>query len=63
MRFKDFDGVVFRLGYSKDRPSMIKPIRDIIVGKGRPEWGAVKGKEYIVIRLRNEEQARYHNRH
>ena len=22
---------------------------------GRPEWGAVKGKEYIVIRLRNEE--------
>lgn len=55
MRFKDFDGVVFRLGYFKDRPSMIKPIKDIIVGQGCPEWGAVKGKEYIVIRLRNEE--------
>lgn len=25
------------------------------VGQGRPEWGAVKGKEYIVIRLRNED--------
>jgi len=44
----------FTLGYpSKDDISrhMVKRIKEIVIGTGRPEWGAEPGKEYFVIKL------------
>jgi hypothetical protein len=26
-------------------------IKDIVIGEGKPEWGAEKGKEYFIIKL------------
>ena len=50
--FKTFDKVVFYLGYDKDRPSMTFKIKEITIGKGRPEWGAENDKEYYIIKLK-----------
>lgn len=43
--------VTFYLGYSKERPSMTFEIKDIILGRGKEEWGAELGKDYFVIKL------------
>lgn len=51
MRFRDYDGVLFHLGYSKDRPSMICRVSDMVIGYGRPEWGAEEGRLSFIIRL------------
>ena len=48
-----FDGVMFYLGYAKDRPKMYVPIERITIGTGKPEWGAEPGKSYFVIKLKN----------
>ena len=45
------DRVLFYLGYNKERPSMEFSIENVHIGQGKPEWGAVSGKEYIVIKL------------
>lgn len=41
--------VRFRYGYT--RKTMTFEIKDIVIGDGKPEWGAEKGKEYFVIKL------------
>lgn len=48
---KDFDCVVFYLGYQKDRESMAFLPRGIEPGTGKKEWGAIPDKEYYVIKL------------
>lgn len=45
---KDFRWVVFRRGYRKGAPTMAFRIRGIIVGKGKPEWGAPENKVFII---------------
>lgn len=49
---KHFDRLVFTLGYpkagDKERRLVFKNPR-IRIGTGRPEWGAVPGKQYFVI--------------
>ena len=52
--FKCFDDVHFTLGYPKaDDASrhMVKRIKEIVIGTGRPEWGAAPGRMYFVIKL------------
>jgi len=49
---KDFDFVMFRNGYAKDAPYMLREIESIEVGEGRTEWGAEEGKKYFVIKLK-----------
>ena len=49
---RPFDGVMFYLGYAKDRPKMYVPIERITIGTGNPEWGAEPGKKYFVIKLK-----------
>lgn len=51
INIKPFDRVTFYLGYAKDRPSMTFVIEDIFVAEGKPEWGAVPGEQYFVIKL------------
>ena len=46
-----FTDVTFYLGYAKNRPSMTFRIDSIIIGRGKPEWGAEPGKDYFVIKL------------
>lgn len=48
---KHFDKVTFYLGYSKDRPSMAFKIKDIVISRGKPEWGAELGEYYFTIKL------------
>lgn len=51
VKFKDFDKVIFHLGYSKDRPSMTFAIKEIVINEGKEEWGALPGETYFVIKL------------
>lgn len=44
-----FDVVRFRRGYSNT--TMDFEIREISIGKGNPEWGAVDGEDYFIIKL------------
>lgn len=52
--FRRYDKIVLTLGYPKadDKERHIEfddPV--ITIGKGKPEWGAVEGKCYFVIKL------------
>lgn len=54
LAFRDFTVVHFSRGYPKrgdDTRRMVWPIKEIKIGTGRPEWGAIPGKEYFIIRL------------
>ena len=44
-----FEVVRFRRGYSKT--TMDFEIREISIGKGNPEWGAVAYEDYFIIKL------------
>lgn len=41
----------FRNGYSSDTPSIIATVT-LGFGEGKPEWGAVPGKEYYILRIK-----------
>lgn len=45
---KDFQRVQFRRGYRQGARTMTFRIRGIIVGKGKPEWGAPEEKVFII---------------
>lgn len=52
--FRNYTHVHFTLGYPRrDDASrhMVRKIKEITIGTGRPEWGAEPGKEYFVIKL------------
>ncbi|MEL7191479.1 MAG: ASCH domain-containing protein [Bacteroidota bacterium] len=49
--YKDFTHAQFRNGYRKDSPSITVPIKNIRIGKGRPEWGAEIDTNYFIIEL------------
>jgi hypothetical protein len=45
-----FHPIILRNGYSKNSPScVITAFLDI--GKGNPDWGAVEGKEYYILKI------------
>jgi len=48
---RDFYPVEFRNGYSKTSPSMEFHCSEVTIGYGNPDWGAIPGKEYYVIKL------------
>lgn len=50
IRFKSFDGVRMRYGYSKRYMDFGKPT--IAVGRGNPEWGAPKDRDVFIINLK-----------
>lgn len=47
--------IILRNGYSSDSPS-IKCNILITKGNGRPEWGAILGKEYYILKIRKIEE-------
>ena len=46
---RQYTHVRFRYGYT--RKTMTFEIKDIVIGEGKPEWGAERGKKYFVIKL------------
>jgi hypothetical protein len=50
----DKQSLILRNGYSKKSPSCIITA-SLNIGKGRPEWGAEKDKEYYVLRIHSVE--------
>ena len=53
-RISPYTHVHFVLGYPKKDDAakhMVKRIKEIVIGTGRPEWGAEPDKEYFVIKL------------
>lgn len=50
--YRDYPGVIFYMGYAKNRPSITKEIVSISIGKGKEEWGAEPDKEYFIIKLK-----------
>lgn len=53
MRLKEYESVVFYLGYSKDRPTMEFEFKGIEVNRGNTRWGANRESFYFVIKLGN----------
>jgi len=49
--FKEFSIVRFTHGYGAEKPSFDIECKDIRIGEGTPEWGAVVGKKYFIIEL------------
>lgn len=53
-RFKKFDYVEFTNGYSKSSRQITVEFVNLLIGQGLPEWGAVEGQEYFIIKLGSE---------
>ena len=54
---KGYTHAHFTLGYPRQDDAdshMVKKIKEIMIGTGKPEWGAEPGVEYFVIKLSNE---------
>lgn len=54
---KHFDEVHFTLGYPKNNDAerhITRCITDITIGTGNPAWGAEKGKQYFIIKLKKD---------
>lgn len=47
--------IIFRAGYSATAPK-IKCKCTLTLGEGRPEWGAVPGKRYFVLGIKEVEE-------
>lgn len=50
-----WDAAHFSLGYPRsddESRNMVKGIKGIVIANGNPQWGAEKGREYFVIRLK-----------
>lgn len=45
--------ICFSNGYSIDRKQFYIECQDLIIGNGKPEWGAEKGKQYFTLKLGN----------
>ena len=43
--------VMLRNGYSSRSPYLVAKVL-LAIGEGKPEWGAEKGKEYYVLRIK-----------
>ncbi|MGM9838131.1 MAG: hypothetical protein ACI30A_06560 [Paludibacteraceae bacterium] len=48
-RFKDYTHVRFSYGYTKRK--MTFEVKEITIGKGKPEWGAPTDREVFIIKL------------
>ena len=49
---QDIGTVRFRNGYAPDAPCFLADCK-LTVGEGKPEWGAVPGTEYYILKMKN----------
>jgi len=50
---KKYDAIKFRNGYSKDAPSLLIELKEILTGLGVLEWGAPAEKRVYILKLGN----------
>ena len=50
---KRFDRIIFRNGYSKDSPTVVVELKEILTGLGVIEWGAPESTSVFILRLGN----------
>jgi hypothetical protein len=53
-RLKEYDWVEFTNGYGKNKPKVTLECKGIELSEGNPDWGAIKGEVYFVIKLGSE---------
>lgn len=46
---KKYDVVEFKNGYGTSVPTIIVEYKGAMHGTGKPEWGAIPGKHYLVL--------------
>lgn len=51
IRREQVQQVIFRNGYSADAPQLIA-LCSLRIGEGREEWGAVPGKKYYILEIK-----------
>jgi hypothetical protein len=51
VEFLPFTHICFSNGYAKNRPQFTVELKGISIGTGKPEWGAIEGKQYFVLEL------------
>lgn len=49
--FKEFDYVIAKNGYSGGSPLISWKHEGITIGTGNPEWGAIPGKIYFILKI------------
>lgn len=52
---QDIGTVRFRNGYATDAPCFLADCK-LTVGEGKPEWGAVPGTEYYILKMKKREE-------
>jgi hypothetical protein len=45
------DRIKFVNGYGKNKPFLVVELKDIRMGSGKEEWGAVPGENYYILEL------------
>lgn len=48
---KQFDAIKFKNGYGKNDPTALVIYQGLVIGPGRPEWGAPLGKDVFNLKL------------
>jgi len=48
---KKYDVIKFRNGYSKDAPTVIVELKEVLSGLGIIEWGAPEGTRVYILKL------------
>lgn len=48
---KQYDTITFSNGYKKDRPQFEIELKNIKIGSGKTEWGAIEDEKYFVLEL------------
>lgn len=48
---KTYDAIKFRNGYSKNSPTVMVELKEILIGLGVVEWGAPEGEKVYILRL------------
>ena len=51
VKFKEYDLIEFKNGYSKNSPQFTIELKGINIGKGKNDWGAENDKLYFVLKL------------
>lgn len=46
-----FDAITFQRAYPKNPPRMTRPLIAVSVGRGNTQWGAIRNKNYIILKL------------
>lgn len=49
--YKGITHLKFINGYGRDKPFLVVELKNIIIGTGKEEWGAVLGEQYYVLGL------------